>query len=46
MDVRVTRSFCNRFIIESAGVNYEYRIKNENYSGESIERLDTILIYS
>jgi len=46
MDVRVTRSFCVRVIIESAGVNYENRTKNENYSGESIERRVGVLIYS
>jgi len=46
MDVKVTRSFCNRVIIESAGVNYEYRTKNKKCSGESIERRDSILIYS
>jgi hypothetical protein len=27
-------------------VNYEYRTRNENYSVESIERCDNILIYS
>lgn len=46
MDVRVTRSFCVRVIIDGSGVNYENRTKNENYSGESIERRDSILIYS
>jgi len=46
MDVRVTRSFCISDIIERAGVNYENRTKNENYSGESIARRNSILIYS
>jgi hypothetical protein len=38
VDVRVTRSFCIRDIVESAGVNYENRTKNENPFGEIIER--------
>jgi len=46
MDARVTQSFCIRVIIESAGVNYKYSTKNENYSGESIERRGSILMYS
>jgi hypothetical protein len=46
MDIRVTRSIWIRVIIESASVNYEYRAKNENYSVESIELCDSILIYS
>jgi hypothetical protein len=33
-------------VIGSAGVNYENRTINENCSGVSIERRDSILIYS
>jgi hypothetical protein len=46
MDVRVTCLIWIRVIIESTSVNYEYRTRNENYSVESIERCDNILIYS
>jgi hypothetical protein len=46
MDVRVTQLICIRVIIESAGVNYKYRTKNENYSGESIECCGSTLMYS